>query len=58
VDAQSIVFLSDNLLELKAASKAGMRVVLLRREGNAPVENEKFKEAETFDGILDLFKKK
>lgn len=51
-DASSVLFLSDNPLELIAAEKAGLSTGLALREGNAPVENkDQYKCYENFDSL-------
>lgn len=54
INADSWVFFSDNVKEVEAADKAGIKTVLTVRPGNAGVsgaELEKYRVAETFDNV-------
>jgi enolase-phosphatase E1 len=55
---EEVLFLSDNVAEVRAAIQAGMKSILVEREGNAPLSDDdreefKSKSIETFDE-LDL----
>ena len=54
INADSWAFFSDNVKEVEAADKAGIKTVLTVRPGNAEVpgdELEKYRVAETFDSV-------
>ncbi|KAI5954154.1 UTR4 [Candida margitis] len=53
-DPQSVLFLSDNVNEVKAASKAGMRSYIVIRPGNAPISDEDKSKCTAITSLSDL----
>lgn len=50
-DPKKVLFLSDNVNEIKAATEAGLKAIIVSRPGNEPVSD---KDAETYGVITDF----
>lgn len=53
-DPSEILFLSDNVGEVRAAIEAGMQSIVVEREGNAPLSDQDRKELEVISTFDDL----
>ena len=52
--AERVLFLSDNVKEVKAAREAGMRALLVDRPGNAPVSQEDRRELGAVESLQEV----
>lgn len=51
---EEILFLSDNVKEVDAATEAKMRSILVDRPGNAPVSDEDRKRLDVVDSLSEI----
>ncbi|GAB7340716.1 hypothetical protein MBLNU457_7101t2 [Dothideomycetes sp. NU457] len=52
--AERVLFLSDNVKEVRAAREAGMRALLVERPGNAPVSQEERRELGAVESLAEV----
>ena len=53
-EAQRVLFLSDNVREVRAAREAGMRALIVERPGNAVVSEEDRKELGAVESLEEV----
>lgn len=52
--AERVLFLSDNVKEVRAAREAGMRALLVDRPGNAPVGEQDRRELGAVESLAEI----
>lgn len=52
--AERVLFLSDNVAEVRAAREAGMRALLVDRPGNAPVSEVDRRELDSVQSLREV----